>query len=474
MRSRANRLARLPETIGFPVRSAGLWYNAAAFEEMRMKNAVFFRARTLLPLASLFFAMVPVARAADVVVLTYSGPIDSISAEYISRGIGEAEARGAVAVILQLDTPGGLDSSMRAIIQREMNARLPVVVYVAPRGARAASAGCLIVLGADVAAMAPGTNIGAAHPVTLSGGPVSEKIVNDAVAYARSLAAAHHRNEDWAEKSVRESASLAEPQALQMHVVDLAANGLPDLIRQLNGFAVHAQGREFTLSLVGSQQVAVGMNRREQLLNTLGNPTIAYLLFLLGALAVIVEIFAPHGFVTGTLGAVAVLLAIVGLANLPVQLSGAVLLILGIVLLMLELKITSHGLLTLAGLVAFVLGSMLLFPPIPGFAISGWAIGAVTVIWAAALGTIVRLVLKARQRPVLTGVHRVVGQHGVAKTDLAPRGVVLVNGEDWDALAEEPADAPPGAVPGNLLIVRGDKVQVLAVQGLTLRVRKVN
>ncbi|MGH9702836.1 MAG: NfeD family protein, partial [Candidatus Acidiferrales bacterium] len=346
-------------------------------------------------------------------------------------------------------------------------------IYVTPSGSLAASAGFFILESADVAAMAPGTNIGAAHPITLSGGPVSEKILNDSVAYARSLAAAHHRNEDWAEKSVRESASLAEPQALQMHVVDLAANDLPDLVRQLNGFAIHAQGRDFTLTLSGSPLVNVGMNPREQLLNTLGNPTIAYLLFLLGALAVIVEIFAPHGFVTGTLGALAVLMAIVGLANLPVQLSGALLLIGGIVLLMLELKISSHGLLTLAGLIAFVLGSLLLFPPIPGFAISGWAIGGVTLTWAAVIGTIVRLVLKARHRPVLTGVHRVVGQHGVAKTNLAPRGVVLVNGEDWDALAEDSPEAPAGAAQSGGAIARGDRIHVLAVQGLTLRVRKV-
>jgi membrane-bound serine protease (ClpP class) len=365
-------------------------------------------------------------------------------------------------VILELDTPGGLDSSMREIIQREMNARVPVVVYVAPRGARAASAGCLILLAADVAAMAPGTNIGAAHPITLSGGPVSEKIVNDAVAYARSLAAAHHRNADWAERSVRESASLAEPQAVQMHVVDLAADDVQDLIRQLNGLAIQSPGRKTALSLTGATQVALEMNWRERLLNVLSSPNIAYLLFLLGVLAIVVEIFAPHGFVTGTFGAIAVLLALVGMANLPVQLSGAALLNLGIVLLVLELKITSHGLLTLAGLVAFVLGSLLLFPHIPGYGISGWVIGSVTVIWAGALGLVVRLVVQARHRPVLTGVDRVIGRMGVAKTELAPRGVVLVGGEDWDAQADP---SPVG---------RGEKVQVLEVQGLTLRVRKVS
>ena len=402
-----------------------------------------------------------VTYAGDLVVLTYAGPIGSVSAEYVSRGIAEAEARNAGAVILQLDTPGGLDSSMRQIIQREMNARIPVVVYVAPRGARAASAGCLIVLGADVAAMAPGTNIGAAHPVDLSGGPVSQKILNDAVAYARSLAAAHGRNEAWAEQAVRESASIPAREALSLHVVDLTATDLDDLIHQLNGRTVHTPARDVMLSLTGAPQL-LEMTWRERLLNTLANPNVAYLLFLLGVLALIAEIFAPHGMVTGTVGAVAIILAIIGMSNLPIQLYGALVLILGMILLVLELKITSHGVLTVVGLIAFIFGSVLLFPDIPGYHLSPWAIGSVAVLWAALLSVIVRLVLKARHGPKLVGVERLVGTVGVAKTDLAPRGVDLLGGEDWDAQADP---SPVG---------RGEKVQVLEVQGLTLRVRKLS
>jgi len=410
--------------------------------------------------AFLLLTFAGVTYAGDVVVLTYAGPIGSVSAEYVSRGIAEAEARGAAVVILQLDTPGGLDSSMRQIIQREMNARVPVVVYVAPRGARAASAGCLIVLGADIGAMAPGTNIGAAHPVELSGGPVSQKILNDAVAYARSLAAAHGRNEAWAEQAVRESASIPAQEALSLHVIDLVANDLDDLIRQLNGRTVHTAARDVTLSLAGTPQ-ALGMSWRERLFNTLANPNVAYLLFLLGVLALIAEIFAPHGMVTGTVGVVAVILAIIGLANLPIQLYGALLLVLGMILLVLELKITSHGVLTVMGLIAFIFGSVLLFPDIPGYHLSAWAIGSVAVLWTVLLGVVVRLVLKARHGPKLVGVERLVGAVGMAKTDLAPRGVVLLGGEDWDAQADP---SPVG---------RGEKVQVLEVQGLTLRVRKL-
>ena len=412
--------------------------------------------------AALFWAAPARAQSRDVVVLTYAGPIGPVSAEYIDRGIGEGEARGAAAVILLLDTPGGLDTSMRQIIQREMNARVPVVVFVAPRGARAASAGCLMVLAADVAAMAPGTNIGAAHPVDLSGGPLSEKIVNDAAAYARSLAAAHHRNADWAERAVRQSVSVAENEALGLGIIDLTANDVGDLLAKLNGRVAHMAARDTTLALAGARQVAIETNGRERLLGTLTNPTVAYLLLLLGLLAVIVETVAPHGFVTGTAGVVAILLALVGLATLPVQLSGAALLLLGMVLLGLELKITSHGLLTMIGLVAFVFGSLLLFPRVPGFRVSFWAIGSVALLWAGMLGAVLRVVVQARRRPVITGTQRLVGGFGTAKTDLAPRGVVLLAGEDWDARA----DPPP--------VSRGEKVEVLAVDGLTLRVRKVS
>lgn len=406
--------------------------------------------------------LAPVSRAQhEAVVLPYAGPISPASAEYITRGIAEAEARNAAAVVIEIDTPGGLDSSMRQIIQREMNSRVPVIAFVAPRGARAASAGCLIVIAADVAAMAPGTNIGAAHPVYTSGSVVSEKIVNDAAAYARSLAAAHKRNVEWAERSVRESVSATAQEALSLGVIDLVANSVNELLTALNGRVMHLASGDVTLSLAAARTTTMEMDEREKLLAILTDPTVAYLLLLLGALAVAVEVFAPHGFVTGTVGVVAVVLALVGLVNLPVQVSGLALLLLGIVLLGLELKITSHGVLTLVGLVAFVFGSILLLPRIPGYRISPFAITTVTLLWALMLGAVVRLVLRARHQPVLTGTQRVAGRSGIAKTELAPRGVVLVSGEDWDAVAE----ASP--------IARGERVVVVSVEGLTLHVRKI-
>lgn len=420
--------------------------------------------RPTLGIAVLLCALVcfaPGARAQDdVVVLPYAGPIGPASAEYLSNGIAQGASANAAAIVIELDTPGGLDSSMRQIVQAEMNSRVPVIVFVAPRGARAASAGCFIVLAADVAAMAPGTNIGAAHPIYVSGATVSEKILNDAAAYARSLAGSHQRNSAWAERAVRESVSATAREALSLGVIDLTANDLPDLFSKLQGRVVHMAAGDVNLSLAGARTSLIQMDARERLLAFLTDPTVAYLLLLLGILAIVVEIFAPHGFVTGTIGGVALVLALVGLMNLPVQVSGLALLALAIVLLGLELKITSHGILTILGLVAFVFGSILLLPRMPGFAISRVAIAFVTLAWAVMLGAVVRLVLRARLRPVLTGVHRVVGSTGVAKTDLSPRGVVLVNGEDWDALA----DAPP--------VARGERVTVTMVDGLTAHVRK--
>ena len=396
-----------------------------------------------------------------VVVLTYSGPIGPASSEFIVRGIAEAEAQNATAFVLELDTPGGLDSSMREIIQREMNARVPVIVFVAPRGARAASAGCIIVLAADVAAMAPGTNIGAAHPIYISGGAVSEKIVNDAAAYARSIATARHRNAEWAERAVRESVSATAQEALSLGAVDFTANDVDDLLAKLDGRTIHRGDGDAKLSLAGAAQSAIAMDARERILETLTDPTVAYVLFLLGVLAIVVEIFAPHGFLTGTIGAVAVILSLVGMINLPVQISGAALLILGMILLGLELKLTTNGVLILCGLIAFIFGSILVLPRVPGFRISPLAIGVVALLWAVMLGYVARLVMRSRHEPVLTGTQRVAGSSGVAKTELAPRGVVLVNGEEWDALA----DAPP--------IAKGDRISVVSIEGLTLHVRRI-
>jgi membrane-bound serine protease (ClpP class) len=232
------------------------------------------------------------------------------------------------------------------------------------------------------------------------------------------------------------------------------------LLAKLDGRTIHRADGDVKLSLAGATQSAIAMDARERILETLTDPTVAYVLFLLGVLAIVVEIFAPHGFLTGTIGAVAVILSLVGMINLPVQISGAALLILGMILLGLELKLTTHGVLILCGLIAFIFGSILVLPRVPGFRISPFAIGVVALLWAVMLGYVARLILRSRHQPVLMGTQRVAGSSGVAKTELAPRGVVLVNGEEWDALADAP-------------IAKGDRISVVSIEGLTLHVRRI-
>ncbi|HET9401932.1 MAG TPA: NfeD family protein, partial [Candidatus Acidoferrales bacterium] len=230
----------------------------------------------------------------------------------------------------------------------------------------------------------------------------------------------------------------------------------------LDGRQIRRPSGSATIAIKGASVAVLQLDTREKLVAVVTNPTIAYLLFLLGALAIMIEIFAPHGFVTGTIGFLAILASLAGIVDLPIQVAGAALLVAGMILLGLELKITSHGALTVIGLIAFIAGSFLVLPRMPGFAISAWAIVTVAILWAAMIGGVVRLVVRSRHAPVLTGVQRIAGKTGIAKTDIAPRGVVLVNGEDWDALA----DASP--------ISRGERIAVDSVEGLTLHVRKIS
>ncbi len=400
-----------------------------------------------------------------IVVLTVHGVIDPVTARYVVNGLEEAQAINAEAVIIELNTPGGLDTAMREIVQGILNASVPVVVYVTPKGARAGSAGVFITLAAHKAAMAPMTNIGAAHPVAIGGEmdpTMAEKAVNDAAAYIRALASQRGRNVQWAEDAVRKSASLTAEEALQQGVIDFVAADLDDLLRQLDGQRVHLGDETRTLDTHQVRLVRRGMSLPEQLLHQLADPTIAYILLTLGIYALIAAFYAGEPIV-GTLGAILLLLAFVALGSLPLNWGGLALVALGLALVVIDLNVQGYAL-SIVGAIAFVLGSLLLFRPFrlpeavtPTLAVSPWAIGAMTAVLVGFFLIVVRGGWRAHRVPPAQLGH-LVGEIGIAKTALTPYGTVYVRGEDWTA---EAVDEP---------IPEGARVRVVEAHGLRLRV----
>ena len=402
------------------------------------------------------------------------GVINQITARYAARVVARAERRGAEALVLLLDTPGGFDGAMRQIVQRILRASIPVVVFVAPAGARAGSAGVFITLAADVAVMAPGTNIGAAHPVSAGPGgaggitdPVmAAKVANDAAAYARSLAQQRGRNADWAERAVRESASLAASEALRLKVVDEVATDVSDLLAKLDGRRVSGPWGERALRTHGAVIYDEEPNVFERFLQVLVDPNIAYLLFTIGTYALIAEVYSPGAVVPGVVGAICLVLAFVAFGALPVNWGGLALLVVAAALFVAEVKVASHGLLAVGGLVAFVLGSLLLFAPFAPeplgatVSLNLWLVAAVAVASVALFGWILRQGLAARTRPAFWEPPRA-GDLAVAETALQPAGSVHLRGESWSAEAQSGT------------IQAGAPVRVVARQGLKLVVEPV-
>jgi membrane-bound serine protease (ClpP class) len=380
-------------------------------------------------------------------VLTWDGIVNPVMERYVNRGIGAAEDSEARAVVLKLDTPGGLDSSMRDIIQRMQAARVPVIVYVSPAGGRAASAGTFITMAGHVAAMAPNTTIGAATPVSSGGedieGALGRKVTNDAVAYIRGIAELRGRNADWAEDAVRNAVAITQTQAVELDVVDFVATSLDDLLRQSDGRVVEvgdgAGGtRRLTLRTAGAGIETNGPNIFEQLLYLIADPNIAFLLLSLGGLAIVVEIFHPSG-LTGLFGAIALILAFFALGSLPTNWAGVALIALAFVLLVAEVFISGFGVAGIAGIIALIFGGLILTGSSEtGFQVSRWLVIAI----GAVIGSIVLLFLAAllrmRRMPAFSGRESLIGAKGTARTRLEPRGAVLVAGERWDATAEDP------------------------------------
>jgi len=396
--------------------------------------------------------------AGEVVRLRVEDTIQPASQQFIERALAEAADRGASLVVMELDTPGGLVDTTRDITTAITTSPVPVVVFVTPPGARAASAGFFILMSADVAAMSPGTNTGAAHPVGGQGEnlpeDVREKITNDAAAMVRSLAKQRGRNPETAERTVKESISLTAEEALDEGLIDLMAADFDDLLEKLNGFEVtRFSGEVETLELDEPQVVEIEPTFAEKLFSVLANPNIAYLLMALGALGLYVEITHPGGIFPGVVGVVFLLLGLYSVSVLPVSWAGVALIFVALMLFVLEVKVTSYGLLTVGGLISFVLGSLMLFNgPIPDMRVSLGVVLPTAVVVASLTGFLLTRVLWAYRQKPMTGREGLVGEVGRAIGEIAPEGKVAVHGEYWDARGAGGA------------IADGERVRVVAVR----------
>jgi membrane-bound serine protease (ClpP class) len=406
-----------------------------------------------------------------VYMITVNGVIDPFIAQYVGRGLDIAQGDGAQCLIVQLDTPGGSDAPMRVIVQKMLNSSVPTVVYVAPAGARAGSAGLFLTLAANVAAMAPGTNIGAAHPVAMPGTELTEvteeKATSDAAAYVRAIAEKRGRNAEWAEKAVRESASIIAREAVEYQVVDLIADDLTDLLDQIDGREVITAAGPITLRTRGASVRTISMNFAENFLHVIVDPNIAYLLLSIGTLALVAEFYHPGAILPAVTGGICLILAFVAFGSLPVNWGGVALIVLAVILFVLDIKVAGF-MLSVGGAIAFVLGSLMLFSPfappsptMPRFTVSWPLIVLMTVTIASFFLFAVSAGIRAQRAKAASGIESMVGATGTAVSDLDPWGTVQVKSELWSAIAEE---GP---------IKMGEQVRVVSAKGVRLRVTKV-
>lgn len=412
-------------------------------------------------------AAIPFWLGAEIYSLRFDGPVDPLLEEYAVSSLREIQQKGdARLVVIGIDTPGGFDTSMRAIIKAMLGTGVPVAVFVSPQGARAASAGFFILLAADIAAMAPGTNTGAAHPVSVTGSDIEktmkEKVTNDAASYIKTLARKHHRSEEMAEKAVRESSSYTAEECLQGGLADLVVADREELIERLQGRAVVlASGGEVTLDLREETIVELEMSDRQKFLRTITNPNLAYFLLIFGLIGLYIEFTHPGGVIPGILGGISLLLAFLAFQVLPINYVGLLLILLSIGFFIAEIKVQGFGMLGVGGIVSFVLGSvMLIKSPIPEMRPAMPIIMTFAVCFGCILLFLTWKVFQAMKQRKETGVEGIIGETGVAKTDIDPRqGKVFVHGEWWNAVSDA-------------VIVAGSTIEVEAVQNLMLKVKK--
>jgi membrane-bound serine protease (ClpP class) len=397
---------------------------------------------------------------ADVMIIDLEGPINPGTATFMVRGIEEAEERGSELVIIRLDTPGGLASSMRTMVKAILNSSIPVVVYVAPRGAGAASAGVMVTVAAHVAAMAPGTNIGAAHPVTAGGKDIektmSEKVVNDMASYGRGIAQDKGRNAEWVEKAIRESVSITAEEAVKKNVVDLVASDMDELLKLLDGREVTLRQGKVTLKTKDVAKNFYHPGFRDRVLKVISDPNIAYILMMIGLAGLYFELAHPGVIFPGVIGAISLILAFYSFQTLPVNYAGLLLIVLAIILFIAEVKVTSYGMLSLGGIISLTLGSIMLFEDV-GVSLR---LMAPTVALVAGFFVVVStLAYRAYRSRPKGGMDGLVGEVGLVRKPIDPEGLVFVHGEYWRARCKEKID-------------EGERVEVEGVDGLILKVKR--
>jgi membrane-bound serine protease (ClpP class) len=413
---------------------------------------------------ALALALLTDAGAETVTSLEIDGVISPITVRLVSTAIERARADGAVALVILLDTPGGLERSMRSIVRDMLNSPVPVIVYVSPTGARAASAGAFLTIAGHVAAMAPATNIGAAHPVAAGGSmdkEMSRKAENDAAAFIRSVARERGRNQDWAEKAVRSSVSATEQEALKLGIIDAVAESVPELLTKIDGRQVKTPRGTVTLHTRGATVQPFAVGWRDRFLALISDPNIAYILLMLGMLGLFFELANPGVILPGVIGGISLILAFFAFQSLPINWAGLLLILFGIVLLIAEIKVVSHGVLTIGGVIAILLGSMMLVntPEFP-FRVAWTVIIPVVAVTAGIFTFAVSAGVKAQMSRPTTGVAGLFEETGVAQTPIDPEGQVMVRGELWTAVAT-------GAT-----IATGERVRVVGIEGLRLRVER--